>query len=69
VFTAAHLPWEWIVAVPWIVISNWWFYRRGHLGAVIVVHAVTNAAILCFVVAMGGELRVGDRLIDLWIFV
>lgn len=69
VFTAAHLPWEWIAAVPWIVLSNWWFYRRGQLGSVIVVHAVTNAAILLFVVAMGGELMVGGRTIDLWIFV
>jgi CAAX prenyl protease-like protein len=69
VFTAAHLPWEWIVAVPWVVLSSWWFYRRGHLGAVIAVHAVTNAAILLFVLAMGGELTLGGRTIDLWIFV
>ena len=68
-FTATHLPWEWIVAVPWVVLSSLWFYRRGHIGAVVLLHATTNAAILAFVVGMGGELRVGGRLIDLWIFV
>ena len=68
VFAAGHLQWEWVVAVPWIVLSNLWFYHRRHIGSVIVVHAVTNAAILFFVAGMGGELTVGDRVIDLWIF-
>lgn len=68
VFAAAHLPWEWVVAVPWVVLSSLWFYHRRHIASVIVVHAVTNAAILFFVAAMGGELTIGDRVLDLWIF-
>jgi len=44
-FTASHLPWEWPVAVLWIVGTQLWFYRRRHLGSVIVVHATSNLAI------------------------
>ena len=44
-FTFTHVPWEWIVALPSGVIFNLWLYRRGHIGAPIVAHAVANLAI------------------------
>ncbi len=46
IFTVGHVPWEWWVAVPWVVLTNLWFYYRKDLYAVILVHAVTNASIL-----------------------
>ncbi len=50
VFTAGHVPWEWWVAVPWVAISNLWFYHRRSLTALIVVHGVTNAALLALAI-------------------
>jgi len=58
-FTLTHVPWEWGVAFVGGVAFNLWLYRRGHIGAVIVAHAVANAAIWLLVVLVGG---------DLWIF-
>ncbi len=46
IFTVGHVPWEWWVAFPWVVLTNLWFYYRKDLYAVILVHAVTNASIL-----------------------
>jgi len=58
-FTFSHAPWEWIVAAPTGVIFTLWLYRRRHIGATIVAHAATNAAIWLLVVL--GPL-------DLWVF-
>lgn len=69
VFSIGHVPWEWWVAVPWVVLTNLWFYRRGHIGSVILVHAVTNAAILVWVLLAGGEISVGGDTLSLWFFV
>ena len=55
VFTLGHVPWEWWVCVPWVVLSSLWFYRRRRLSAVILVHATTNAALWALAV-WGGEL-------------
>ncbi len=55
-FTFTHVPWEWIVAAPVGVLFNLWLYRRRHMGAVIVAHAVVNAAIWALVVFGPGEL-------------
>ncbi len=55
VFCLGHIPWEWWVCVPWIVLSNLWFYHRKRLGAVMLVHAVTNAALLALAI-WGGDL-------------
>jgi len=55
VFTLGHVPWEWWGCVPWIVLSNYWFYRRGNLQALMLVHAVTNASLLALAV-FGGDL-------------
>lgn len=49
-FTLSHMSWEWPVAVLWIVGTQLWFYHRRHLGAVVVVHAVSNLAIFAAVV-------------------
>jgi CAAX prenyl protease-like protein len=48
-FTFSHLPWEWGVAAITGVLYNLWLYRRRHLGAVVVAHAVTNGSILAAV--------------------
>ncbi len=55
VFSLGHVPWEWWVCVPWIVLSNLWFYHRKRLGAVMLVHGVTNGALLALAI-WGGEL-------------
>ena len=70
VFTMGHVPWEWWVAVPWIAITNLWFYYRKDLYAVILVHATTNAAILIAAVLLTGRFLDGDgNPISLWFFV
>jgi len=45
-FTLGHVYWEWWVAVPWVLATSLYFRWRGHLGAVIAVHASANASIL-----------------------
>lgn len=57
-FTFTHASWEWIVAAPTCVVLNLWLYQRGHLGAVIVAHAVANGAIGALVVFGPAELAV-----------
>jgi CAAX prenyl protease-like protein len=56
-FTFTHVPWEWGVAAVAGVIFNLWLYRRRHIGAVIVAHAVANAAIWLAVVLGPESLR------------
>ncbi len=70
IFSIGHVPWEWWVAVPWVVLSNLWFYRRRNLWALILVHGVTNASLLLLAI-FGGELfRDGlGRPLSLWFFV
>lgn len=70
VFTIGHVPWEWWVAVPWVALTNLWFYYRKNLWALILVHGVTNATIL--IVAIIGEGWFTDgagQAISLWFFV
>jgi CAAX prenyl protease-like protein len=50
-FTLSHAVWEWPVAFATCAVYNGWLYRRGHLGAVVRAHAVTNAAIFGAVLA------------------
>lgn len=70
VFTLGHVPWEWWVAVPWVALTNLWFYYRKDLWAVILVHATTNAAILVAAVQWSGRLTGGDgQPLSLWFFV
>ncbi|MDA0204797.1 MAG: CAAX prenyl protease-related protein [Acidobacteria bacterium] len=48
-FTFTHLEWEWPVAAATCVIYNVWLYRRRHMGALILTHSVTNAALFAAV--------------------
>jgi CAAX prenyl protease-like protein len=69
IFTAGHLSWEWPVALAWISLTNLWFYRRGHLMSVVVVHAVANASILVFVALFSGSFQDGrGNPLPLWFF-
>jgi len=61
-FTAGHVLWEWPVAVLWVVGTQLWFYRRRHLGSLVVVHAVSNLAIFVTVLLAARSGR------DLWYF-
>jgi CAAX prenyl protease-like protein len=65
IFTVGHAPWEWWVAVPWVVLTNLWFYYRKDMGSTILVHATTNATILIYV-CVATELVPGGAL---WVFV
>jgi CAAX prenyl protease-like protein len=70
VFCLGHLPWEWWVCVPWIVLSNLWFYHRRQLPAMILVHSVTNAALLALAVFGDELLRNQDgSYFSFWFFV
>ncbi len=44
-FTFTHAQWEWLVALPTGIAFNLWLYRRGHLAAPVLAHAVANGAI------------------------
>jgi len=61
-FTFTHVQWEWPVALLTGIIYNLWLYRRKHIGALILTHAVTNAALFAAVVWAG---RTGR---DWWFF-
>lgn len=70
VFTMGHVPWEWAVAVPWVALTNLWFYRRKNLVSIMIVHGVTNAALL--LLAFFGEGWFSDAdgsPLSLWFFV
>lgn len=70
IFTVTHVPWEWWVAVPWIVLTNLWFYYRKDLYAVILVHAVTNASILAAAILWGDTFTdASGNPFSLWLFV
>jgi CAAX prenyl protease-like protein len=70
VFTLGHVPWEWWVAVPWVALTNLWFYYRKDLWALILTHATTNAALLVCAVLLSDRFRDGSgNPISLWFFV
>lgn len=70
VFTMGHVPWEWWVAVPWVALTNVWFYRRRNLAAIMIVHGVTNAALLLLAFFAEGWFTDADGTpISLWFFV
>jgi hypothetical protein len=70
IFTAGHVPWEWWVCVPWVLLSSLWFYYRKSLSAVMLVHGVTNAALLALGI-WGGELfrNADGSAFSFWFFV
>jgi CAAX prenyl protease-like protein len=57
-FTFTHVSWEWVVAPVAGAIFNLWLYRRRHLGATIVAHAVANASIWLLVVLGPDRFRI-----------
>jgi CAAX prenyl protease-like protein len=50
-FTFSHVPWEWGVAFAAGILFNLLLYRRGHIAAPIIAHAVANASIFCGVLS------------------
>ena len=69
-FTASHAPWEYPVAVLWIVGTQLWFYHRRQLGALVVVHAASNLSIFLFVWLMDGRWLGPDGLPQsIWFFI
>jgi CAAX prenyl protease-like protein len=69
-FTFSHVQWEWPVAFAWIVLTQLWFYHRGNLASLVIVHAASNLSILLFVMLFSGAIRDGQGVpIDLWFFV
>ena len=68
-FTLSHLRWEWPVAVVWIVLTQFWFYRRRHLLPLVLVHAVSNLSIFLFVLLADGKLHdIDGTALRLWFF-
>jgi len=68
-FTLSHQPWEWPVAIVWIVATQLWFYRRRHLLPLVLVHAVSNLSIFLFVLLANGRLTDADGSpLSLWFF-
>ncbi|MGI6657334.1 MAG: type II CAAX prenyl endopeptidase Rce1 family protein [Desulfobulbus sp.] len=49
VFTAGHLPAEWLASVAYGLLMGWLWIRRQDLLSCIAAHAVTNIALACFV--------------------
>jgi uncharacterized protein len=68
-FVFSHASWEWGVMFAWTLLTMGWFYHRKHLAPLVLVHAVTNAAIFGFVVAFDGRFRAASGApISLWFF-
>ena len=68
-FTLSHQPWEWPVAIVWIVLTQMWFYRRRHLLPLVLVHAVSNLSIFLFVLLANGRIADADGSpLSLWFF-
>ena len=68
-FTLSHVPWEWPVAVAWVVGTQVWFYHRRNLLDLVIVHATSNFAIFVFVVTCTGRLHDATGApLDLWFF-
>jgi hypothetical protein len=58
------------VSLAWILLSQWYFYRRGHLMALVIVHAGSNLTIF-LAALLGGSSWPGPDggLTSLWFFV
>ena len=70
VFTMGHVPWEFWVCVPWVFLSNLWFYYRKSLSAIMLLHGTTNAALLALAIWGGDLLKNADGTpFSFWFFV
>jgi CAAX prenyl protease-like protein len=69
-FVVSHrFWWEWPVMFGWTLLTMAWFYYRKHIAPLVLVHAVSNAAIFAFVLAFEGVFRDGAGApIALWFF-
>ena len=68
-FTFSHVPWEWPVAVVWIVLTTLWLYYRKNLMSLVIVHAGSNLGILAFVILQSGKwLDEEGNPLSLWFF-
>lgn len=70
VFIGTHGGWELYVMWFWALASTLYFYWRGHLMAVVLLHAATNAALLLFAALSGGVWDDGSGSpVSLWFLV
>jgi len=70
VFTMGHVPWEFWVCLPWVFLSNLWFYYRKSLSAIMLLHGTTNAALLALAIWGGDLLKNADGTpFSFWFFV
>lgn len=70
IFTMGHVLWEYWVAIPWVALTNLWFYRRKSLVGIMVVHGATNAALLALALYGDGWFIDGaGKPLSLWFFV
>lgn len=68
-FTFSHQTWEWPVAAAWLIVTQFWFYYRKNLMALVIVHATTNLTIFATVLFASGVLHdAAGRPISLWFF-
>ena len=68
-FVFSHEQWEWGVMFGWSLLTMVWFYHRKHMRPLILVHGVTNGAVMLFVTLFDGRIIGSDgNPISLWFF-
>jgi CAAX prenyl protease-like protein len=69
-FVFSHQSWEWGVMLAWTLLTMAWFRWRRHIVPLVLVHAVSNGAILAFVLLCDGRFRdASGAPISLWFLV
>lgn len=69
-FVFSHQSWEWGVMFVWTLLTMAWFYHRKHLAPLVLVHAVTNGAVLLFAALSDGKISGADGVpIPFWFLV
>lgn len=69
-FTFSHLPWEWPVAIFWVLLTTLWLYHRKNLVSLVIAHAGSNLSIMAFVLLETGKWTdAGGNPLSLWFFV
>lgn len=68
-FVFSHEQWEWGVMFGWSLLTMAWFYHRRRIRPLILVHGVTNGAVMLFVTLFDGRITGSDGTpIALWFF-